>query len=252
MKSIKTISLLIILFFFSLDSANSKSINVEINKNVETLAILYLLADVGLNQPSGYLEPLREKAKEHFWSYKNHKAVKLLNNYLVRIGVDGPIDIMMHLSPLPNPKLVNGISNRLLESISGTQDKTKGEALLNEFISAFNDFYKTAKVDDFLQEHKNYYYHVKEEVLQNLPDANFVRVMENYYGKENLSYTLIPAPILHPTCGFGVRINTKKGLKILIYLDQQSQLLILPSINTDLMMKNPFEKNQYMNLDIPS
>ena len=64
----------------------------------------------------------------------------------------------------------------------------------------------------FFKIHEEYYANTKNEVLKYLPEDNFIKTMENYYGKYNSSYVLIPSPIFYPYCGLGIRINTKHGL----------------------------------------
>jgi len=52
-----------------------------------------------------------------------------------------------------------------------------------------------------------------DEVKRNLPDEKLIPVMEYYYGKQNVSYTIIPSPVLPQFMGFGLRFKTKNGLK---------------------------------------
>ena len=213
MRKTKRINLIFILLslFFACGTTTPKKINVEINKNVETISILYLVADVGLNPFSGSLSA---EAKEHFKSYKEHEAIKILNTIMDRIGFSEPITIVMYLSEVPKAKLIHKMDENFLKNVSGNDNVEKGRMIINQFISALNDFYQAAHVDDFIFKHKEYYDNTKKQVLKNLPDENFIKTMENFYGKKNSSYTLIPSPILYPFIGFGPRIKTQQGLRI--------------------------------------
>ena len=75
MKTIKILITILLISFIGCNN-NNKTIQVEINRNIETVSILYLIAEIGLQTPSGSFSL---EAKEYFFKYKEHKAVEILN-----------------------------------------------------------------------------------------------------------------------------------------------------------------------------
>jgi len=209
MKKIKILFMVMIVFSVGCSKQNNKSIQVKINKNIETLFFLYPLVDIGMPPISN---SLCEIARLEFIEYKNHEVVRLLDTLISRTGIDGPVNIIMSYTELPDIEEVHPIAPRLLRSISGNEDVEKGQQTIDNFIIQFLDFYKKTNVELFLEKHENYYEKAIRDVQKHLPPDYFINTMEQYYGQVNKEYILNPSPALYPGFGFGSRIETVDGL----------------------------------------
>lgn len=209
MKTIKNLITILLISFIGCNN-NNKTIQVEINRNIETVSILYLIAEIGLQTPSGSFSL---EAKEYFFKYKEHKAVEMLNKIINNTrSWNSPLEIILHCTEVPNIKLVYELDDEFYKSLSENQNIEEGRNYINEFLTSFKDFYKIAKVDNFINMHQKHYNKALSDVKLNLPNKNFIETMEEYYGQEKLCYNLIPSPVLFPEIGLGLRISTPKGL----------------------------------------
>lgn len=207
---------LCLLFILAISVASCKqpkdqNIEVAINKNIETLFILYPLVDFGIPPLEN---SLWNAAAQHFGEYKEHEAVKKLATLTGRTGIDGPVGLMLHYSGLPHISLRYELDENTLKSFSETGDAMDGQREINEFIEAFTDFYIQADVEAFLAKHDAYYQKAIEDVKKNLPQEGFIETLEMYYGEKNMAYILNPSPVLFPGFGFGKRIVTDDGLVV--------------------------------------
>lgn len=210
MKKLNLIWLLAISVAMAKNS-QGQNIEVSVNKNIETLFILYPLLDFGFPPVEN---SLWEDATVYFQDYKDHDAVKKLTNLIKRTGIDGPVGLMLHYSELPLISLLYDLDNRILKSFSDNGNIIDGQREINEFIEAFTDFYIQANVETFLIKQDTYYQKAIEDVKKNLPPSGFIATLEMYYGKQNKAYILNPAPVLFPGFGFGKRIVTDDGLVV--------------------------------------
>lgn len=188
-----------------------KNIEVAINKNIETLFILYPLLDFGLPPVEN---SLWDDASNYFQEYKDHDAVQKLAILVKRTGIDGPVGLMLHYAELPHISIRHELNENTLKSFSETGDVNDGRREINEFIEAFTDFYIQSNVEAFLAKHNSYYQKAIEDIKKNLPAEGFIETLEMYYGKQNKAYILNPSPVLFPGFGFGKRIVTDDRLVV--------------------------------------
>ncbi len=198
------IILLSVLLLISCNKPSIKEIHVKTNKNIETLAILYLLSDIGLNAHEG---SLASEAKQYFYHYQNHKVVSLFKQFNDTVGFPMPSDLFLRLQEFPNAKLPTNVYTDSSKVIIGKHQYGLGKEFVHRFILALNNFYEEAGVEGFINAHKLYFDQCIQEVEQNLPNGELITTMELYFGKEFSSYTIIPSPILFPQIGFGIKID---------------------------------------------
>ena len=191
--------------------SQSQNIEVAINKNIETLFIIYPLLDFGF-PPVG--NSLWEEATGYFHEYKDHEAVQKLATLIRRTGIDGPVGLILHYHELPRINIRYQPDENTLMSFSETGDARDGQNVINEFMEAFTDFYTKANVEAFMVKHEAYYHKAIDDVKRNLPPADFIATLERYYGNQNKAYILNPSPVLFPGFGFGKRIVTNDGLVV--------------------------------------
>jgi hypothetical protein len=204
----KSILFAIILFLMNCTSvySNQKTINVKISNNIETLAVLYIISDVGLNAHQGSLS---YEAKQQFKNFKNHEIIALFKELLKKTDLGKPIKFFLSLSEFPDARISATLDTGFIRTLIGSQNINDTANFINKFLKSANDFYVKAKIAKFIQDHKSYYDKCISDVIKNLPDDNFIPTMENYYGKKFNSYTIVPSPILFPFIGFGFTIKNQ-------------------------------------------
>ncbi len=208
-----TIGLIIVVFIITgCKLQYEKTIQVKINRNVETLFILYSVVDVGIPPLDNTIWKFSEN---EFREYKQHEAVRLLDTIISRSGIDRPVRLIHHFTQVPKVKQKYPIDSNLLKSFSSKNNSIDGQIIVDEFIRAFSDFYIDANVEAFIDNYEDYYHKALEDVKKNLPPDDFITIMEEYYGKGNKAYILNPSPTQYPGWGFGSRVKVENELLII-------------------------------------
>jgi hypothetical protein len=193
------------------DYSHQKTINVSINNNIETAAILYVIADIGLNAHQGSLS---YEVRQHFDTFKDHEIVSMFKELLNKTDLGGPIDFFLRLSKLPHAEIPASLDTGFVKAVIGNQKLDDRTNFINQFIRSANDFYVEADIEKFINDHKSYYCKCINDVRRNLPTDNFIPTMEKYYGNGFNSYNIIPSPILFPFVGFGLKIEKHNEIDI--------------------------------------
>jgi hypothetical protein len=192
-----------------------KMIEVSVNTNVETIAILFNLTAKGASQHYGYGSPImRKEIMNRFSHLSNHTAVTITVDFLDKGAWATPLWIAINCSPFPDGKLTQELLPWVYMTASQTNDIEDGKRQVNDYIKAVNDFYKAAELDNFFEENQSYYNMVENQVRKNLPDKGFVQLMEYYYGKEHARYTLVPSPAMLEFSGIGAAAFTENGVEV--------------------------------------
>ena len=203
-----------VLFISCMQMKKEKQIKVETNHNIETLIICFEIADKGFwNIPFQDYQPMKYLARTRFEKYREHQVIHTINS-LVEKGfwLDAMVEVLLKSSPLPNAELKYELEPSTLARLSDNDEEAT--QLINEFIDSLNDFYLEADLPQYFLENKKYFESVNNEVRKNLPNKNFIVTMEQYYGKQNDTYTLIPTPTLWHTAGLGLRIKGEIGFQV--------------------------------------
>ncbi len=213
-----TVFLLFSFFIFLSSCRNQKSvkqIKVRINSNIETIACLYNLTQKGADMRYGYgTAPLRKIVMEQFSYLKDDLAVKKTAEFLEKGFWATPVWVALNSSSFPEGKLLYELPQWIYITASPSKNIEDGKQRINTYIEIVNDFYRTARIGDFINKHKDQYHKAEEDVRKNLPDKRFVTTLEQYYGKKHKSYTLIPSPVMLEFAGFGAAIATEEGMMV--------------------------------------
>lgn len=178
-----------------------KDISVQYNKNIELLALSFLLVnyedytDFSGKQPIFKdLYALNSKIAIEFKHYLRSENLAIIKDYLDRDFYLHYSNFVLSLDNFPNAVLKSDMD------ISHFKGKDDAEKL----VKAFNDFYNEIRFDNFFKRYEPYYKEMMVEVLQNLPKENFITEMENYFGKSVAHYNLYPSLTLSFSSGFAV------------------------------------------------
>ncbi len=216
-KYIKSlITLLVISFCYCGISKRHKQIEVAVNKNVETVMIMFSQVSEGTNQVfSNQIPPLLKHSITHFAGFLDHPALQVMTEMGEECWLNGMIDIAVHCSPVPNAELLYPLSDSFVIKYSKAGDIKAAGDLIARFIAALNDFYNDADVESFMKSHTGLYEGALQEVRSNLPPRGFVEKMESYYGEGKAGFMLVPSPLMYIGIGFGPRVETYEGMQVL-------------------------------------
>lgn len=247
------ILLWIVLFIISCSSENkdnnlkkTKYIKTEINRNVETVSLIYSLAEQDELLSYGFPKSahlLRYNLKQ-FEKFKNHpvviKARELMKKEYLCFGNIGEV---LQFSQLPvftrNERL-----NDILNTDTIPQEKKSD---LETFYKMVKDFYVEAKMDSFFNANKKVYDKVIFELNKSLPDSNFIETLEKYHGAEMAGYRIIPSIFIPNYFGFGPRIKSDSGIINYFLMGPAYDIKIDSTINNlSTIEKFGFDKKEYV------
>jgi hypothetical protein len=211
MKRLAFITILILFIVSGCKQSRSDDYQVSISRNAETLFIIYSIADFGITTLD---ESFSKTASEEFNDYKDHNAVRLVEQFAKNHGIDALPKFIRHFSELPDFQLIYPFdadceSHKWATKYDDLDMVTQGLA------TALIDFYTEAKVEDFIRKNEAIYSKTISDVYKHLPTNNLISSMEQYYGIEHKAYVLIPSPTLFPSWGFGGSIQD--GDKKIVY-----------------------------------
>lgn len=213
----KFISIFLLIFLVSFktnhitptnNSITQNEIKVDFRNTVETLTILQ---DLWVNNEDGWpygdiKNPVKEDIKVYFEKFKDHKAVAMTKDIAnSKLSFSGPILIALRLTDFPNAKPLFDLSY-VYQNVKDS--KADGEIFITEYLKQVNDFYNIAEVGKFLESHKYYYQKAKEEINNNIPDQNSIKILESFYGKKMANYYFIYSLTNFPMA-FGHIIDNK-------------------------------------------
>lgn len=184
------------------------AVKVYINRNVETLFIIYSIADLGITT---FDESFIKTATKEFYNYKNHKSVRIIEQFVKENGVDALPKLFLFFTELPDFQLKLSLDS-VRKSNKLTSKYENLDGVTQVLAQALKDFYTDANVENFILRHNEIYSNSLSDVYKNLPSNKLIKSMEQFYGFEHEAYVLIPSPMLFPTWGFGgsTEVNGKK------------------------------------------
>lgn len=198
---------------------NSNEIQIEFNKNIETIGIILNLSFVGdfileRSRKGRNYEFIRLVRKE-FEKYKNHKAVKEFNNIKDnKLAIFGHYYYGLTFSELPEmkqfyPRFDEFYSNKNL-------DRKEIDSILSNFDKSVREFYVDAELDKFFIKNKDIYATVIKETQNALP-KNIISTMEKYFKNYKNEYVIVPSLTIPVGWNFGPKMEFENK-KIFYYV----------------------------------
>lgn len=197
---------------------NQKEIQIEINKNIETIGIILNLSDLGdyiIEKYHGNDYSLVKLYRKEFDEFKTHPAVLKVNEL-------GKLDLLqfgyyyygLSFSELPEFKLLYPKFDEFYSNDELTKEQIEKELL--EFDKLIKDFYLDAQIETFLSGNKSFYNKVIAETKETIPN-NIIATMENFFGEFDNKYVICPSPTIFTSFNFGPSIVSKNH-KLFYYL----------------------------------
>lgn len=217
----KNIIILIILIVLSSCSDNTNSekkniktnnteeieksiVDVEINKNIETLGVIFAL---GFEEYFEYDEALNKRAHllkyilKNFQKFKNHPAV-IKARYLAEndIFYMTNAQIGLKFTELPEFKIKDELNLNSYYTDTQLID-------IYEFFELVPSFYEDARIDSFLIAETDLYNRIIDEAKKSAPDFKIIKTLEDFHGIKMASYTLVPSPSIPNYFNYSVRLK---------------------------------------------
>jgi hypothetical protein len=189
----------------------NNALTVRIDYNVETLGIIFSLAD----DADWLLEHSNKSGDSYFLKlyrrqfarFKEHAAVSLLDSLTAQhiFSISNPY-VGLHYSPLPEFKQQFPFNDEFYKQSSHT--KAEVDAAMADFAKQVRQFYKDAGLASFFTQHKIVYSKIQKEVQDSLPPIDFTKMMSDFYGSTApAQLTIIPSAALFGQWGFGHSIK---------------------------------------------
>jgi len=180
-------------------------LNVTIDPRIELLSAVQLLSDYfGITE---YDFSYKKDVLRYFSDYKSHEAVKIFKEMSDGgFNYDAPPHAMLHLSDPPLLEIETEYCNYVIH-------RANGKEKLDEFVNALRNFSLQTNFGDFYSQHLPFYNDSLRNVCSELGEIDVVGELEEYYGMEKRSYTLILAPLFHRG-GYGPRIENNDGVDV--------------------------------------
>lgn len=144
---------------------------------------------------------------EYFKNYKNHNAV-ILSRQLTNASFNydaPPTFVLSHGAP---PELVQEVPyTDYLIKRAGSEKK------LVTFADALREFAKETSFMTFFETEKSFYRKIENDTKRTIGDFDYIKFLEDYYGKKQSSYNVILASLFH-SGGFGTSIERDEGYDI--------------------------------------
>jgi len=180
------------------------TIVVKVDERMELLAVVQHFTTWAKKVHTKLDLSYKTDVDNYFSKFSTHRAVvlseSLSNN---NFSYDAPPAFVLYHSFLPDFKQITPYSD-YLKNRAGKKDNLK------DFAQALHDFAIDSRFLDFFNTHKDYYKQITDSIKRELPDLNYIKIIENYYGSFNKSYTIIVTPLFH-SGGYGSTIYTEQG-----------------------------------------
>lgn len=190
------------------------NMNMIVDPRIELLSIIIYLSPE-YNENTKSIVPAESSYKKdiekYFSEFKNHKAVKLFKSMYNYNGFmyDAPPTAMLFLTNTPNLKLREDIDK---EDYIYTQciERAGGEKKFLKFVDALNEFCEETNFYEFYNNNLDYYNKIIENTINDLEDIDYVKQVQDYYGKEQNGYNIVLNGILYAN-NYGPKIKNDNG-----------------------------------------
>ena len=194
----------------------NRKIEVTVNTNIEVINALTIplypemLQDSLINPYLFDNTQLMRLANNYFKPFYKDVAVQKSQTLIDKLGT-GIYLLGLYYEDLPKVKRKYEIPEIIWTEVS----KNKDTALLiiDDFFVSASNFYRISNFKKFQSKYKLVYSKALLQVQQNLPDKEFIPLLEKYYGDQKNSYNIIIMPFFKSEWGMGWETSTKDNKK---------------------------------------
>ena len=193
-----------------------QNIRVEINKNIETLAIIYSLSDECSRRYTSDYTQIKDIAS-NFKEFKDHDVVRLTNKLIKNgfLNLSMLMELGVNYEEVPKCQLKKGTSLRpvRLETDTSMHIKNASEEI-DKYMNMVNQFYEDAKLERYFKLNEQVFNYAESELNKLLEGHNYARIMETFFGIHNFNFNIAPSIHMPPYMNFGVSCGAKNGDEI--------------------------------------
>lgn len=204
----------------------AKTIQVRTNKNIELFGLIMSLdlgPDLVANKDTVTIENRKATWREWYATsyklyirYKKFDSVAIMQRYrsMVANGCynDFFIGLLVQVDEVPYAKVTAATDRDFIQPFAPTGSLEEATQKANEFLQELNRFYTDLHFGDYLRENQPYYTRIESDVRKNLPDSQFIPIMEAFYGKQFNAYYLVPSLNTPTSMGFGKMDKTTRTI----------------------------------------
>lgn len=180
------------------------SVEIMVHPNIELLSVVLSMTTwMETRGPPDVPYEYGEDIKDYFALYKDHDAVKLAQQLTDRgFTFDAPPGFILYFSEPPELEKLYPYSDYL-------KGRAGGEKILDDFAEALRTFAAESDFAQFLEEHQDFYQQIVDPVKKDFDQEKLIADLEGFFGFNQASYTVILAPYMFPSGGYGPRIEEK-------------------------------------------
>jgi hypothetical protein len=146
---------------------------------------------------------------------RNSQQMRALQVVLLLLTTYGLITLVVQLDNFPNAKLLPDIDKEYYINFSVNKDETEAKQNVTKFLDGLNKFYEEIDFKKYIDDTRPFYESSIKQVMENLPDEDFVGAMEEFYKKSFNHYTLIPSLTIPKGMGFGLKYTSEGKTNVL-------------------------------------
>lgn len=183
-------------------------LSVIVDERMELLTTVQYLADYPLLTRAGI--QYKQEIENNFRSFKKHPVVSLLKTMTdgdYFSGSAAPWYLYQFSFPGFEP------AGSITEEENQIDQYENRKDTLTRFIDLLKDFYTRSRFHDFFINHNAFYDSLRAPVAERLGETNLTALLEQHYGEEKNSYTIVLCPLLHDG-GYGLQVTTVTGQDI--------------------------------------
>lgn len=193
------------LIFADTAAAQRQELEFDVDPRIELLAAAQLLSDYEerFNLITNFDFPYKEAMKAHFAPFADHEVVSLFEE-MSRTGFsfDAPPYVMLHLSEPPELQLTTELPDALVERAGGRER-------LDRFIALIRDFAAVSDFQAFWRDQRPTIEAMVARAELAATGADWVHILESYYGMSQAGYHITLAPIFEGN--YGPRVKRDAG-----------------------------------------
>jgi hypothetical protein len=187
-------------------SLRPRTLHVTIDPRIEFLAVVQHLAGYGQRFPllTDFELAYLTEIETTFRSFRGHPVVKLFDQMSGTFHADAPPAAMFHLSEPPMLAVQIPFTDYLVK-------RAGGKDRLAQFITVLRDFAQASRFMDFYLAHSAFYASILQPIVRELSVVDDVAILEQYFGMQKHTYTLVLAPLFSGNGAYGARVCRDDG-----------------------------------------
>jgi len=207
-------------FGISTEAQQTKDIDVKKNLNLEVLFTVYNqiwtpFLDNGVSESMISNTRLMKMNHDYFKEFSDHKAIAKARSFMDRSGTDFFV-YAFYYEDFPNAKRNREIPVILTRDINADRSLALNE--IDSLMKDIADFYTDADFEEFYKVNDYVYEIAKNEVLEHIPQDDFILFLENYFGKEYSVYEFYTIPFFKTEFGMAHQLSTEDGIKNITFI----------------------------------